>query len=57
MVTDTPAVVPGTTAHWPFVPDGEGTVNVMEVLLQLLTVSAAWSTGAPHAVPASPKVR
>ena len=57
VVTVMPAVVPGVTAHCPFVPLGCGTVNVMALSLQLSMVKLARSAGAPQFVPLSLKVR
>ena len=41
VVTETVAVVPGVTAHWPLVPRGCGTVKVIALSLQLSTVKVA----------------
>jgi hypothetical protein len=55
-VTVTVAVEPGTTAHSPPLPDGDGIVNVIAVLLQLSRLNVARSGGAPQLVPSSLKV-
>jgi hypothetical protein len=56
VVTVTVAVDPGTTCHWPPVPEGDGIVNVISLSLQLPRLNVARSGGAPQLVPASLKV-
>src|SRR5690242_11909058 len=51
--TVTMAVVPGHTWNWPLAPLGVGTVNVIWVSLQLLTVNVAVLPGAPQLTPLS----
>jgi len=46
-VTDTVAVDPGVTDHWLLPPEGDGTVKVIAVLVQLSKVNEAASGGAP----------